>query len=257
VRKELPLSTSQRSVRDFYESFPCGGEEQTGDRRSALLPWWVETLALDKAEGRVLEIACGTGLDLAFLAESADEAVGLDGAQRPLRVAERRLEGRTNVRFSVGDAARLPFRDESFDGIWCIGALHHMPAWRQAVAEAGRVLRPGGTFRFLVYRRWALQTLVFAIGHTLRPLAKRRLGSDKAVGRRTASIAEFTLLPVVHLFPEQTWLQEVRTNGMQIEHVERRDAWFPLDRVIPGLAKSDALSQQLGRSLIVEACKAA
>ena len=257
MRKELPLSTSQRSVREFYESFPCGGEEQAGDRRSALLPWWVDTLALDKAKGRVLEIACGTGLDLGFLAECADEAVGLDGAQRPLRVAERRLGARTNVRFSVGDAARLPFRDESFDGIWCIGALHHMPAWRQAVAEVGRVLRPGGTFRFLVYRRWALQTLIFAAGHALRPLAKRRLRSDKAVGRRTASIAEFTLLPVVHLLPEQTWLREVRTNGMQIKHVERRDAWFPLDRAIPGLAKSDALSEHLGRFLIVEAQKAA
>ncbi len=257
MRKELPLSTSQRSVREFYESFPCGGEEQAGDRRSALLPWWVDTLALDKAAGRVLEIACGTGLDLAFLAESADEAVGLDGAQRPLRVAERRLEARANVRFSVGDAARLPFRDGSFDGIWCIGALHRMPAWRQAVAEVGRVLSPGGTFRFMVYRKWALQTLVFAAEHALRPLAKRRLGSERAVGRRTASIAEVTLLPMVQMLPEQTWLREVRTNGMNITRVERRDAWFPLDRVVPRLANSDALADRFGRFLIVEAQKAA
>jgi SAM-dependent methyltransferase len=205
----------------------------------------------------VLEVACGTGLDLALLAESADQAVGLDGAQRPLRVAERRLEARTNVRFSVGDAARLPFRDASFDSIWCIGALHHMPAWRQAVAEVGRVLRPGGTFRFLVYRKWALQTLVFAAGHALRPLAEPWLGSNNAVGRRTASIAEFTLLPVVHLLPEQTWLREVRTNGMRIEHVERRDAWFPLDRVLPRLANSHSLDDRFGRFLIVEAWKAA
>jgi SAM-dependent methyltransferase len=204
----------------------------------------------------VLEIACGTGLDLAFLAETADEAVGLDGAQRPLRVAERRLGSRANVGFAVGDAAQLPFREESFDGIWCIGALHHMPAWRQAVAEVGRVLRPGGTFRFLVYRKVALQTLVFAVGHALRPVARRRLESGRAVGRRTASIAEFTLLPVVHLLPEQTWLREIRAHGMDIEQVERRDAWFPLDRVVPRLANSDALADRFGRFLIVEAQKA-
>jgi SAM-dependent methyltransferase len=205
----------------------------------------------------VLEIACGTGLDLAFIAETADEAVGLDGAQRPLRVAQRRLKSRTNVGFAVGDAAQLPFRDGSFDGIWCIGALHHMPAWRQAVAEVGRVLRPGGTFRFLVYRKRALQTLVFAAGHALRPLARRRLEAGNRVGRRTASIAEFTLLPVVHLLPEQMWLREVRTNGMNVERVERRDAWFPLDRVLPRLANSDALADRFGRFLIVEAQKAA
>jgi SAM-dependent methyltransferase len=205
----------------------------------------------------VLEIACGTGLDLAFLAETADEVVGLDGAQRPRRVAERRLGSRTNVGFAVGDAAQLPFRDGSFDGIWCIGALHHMPAWRQAVAEVDRVLRPGGTFRFLVYRKVALQTPVFAAGHVGRPLARRRLEAGKRVSRRTASIAEFTLLPVVHLLPEQTWLREVRTNGMHIEHLERRDAWFPLDRVVPRLANSDALADRFGRFLIVEARKAA
>ena len=204
----------------------------------------------------MLELACGTGLDLAVLAERADQAVGLDAAQRPLGVAERRLNARTNVRFSAGDAAHLPFRDGSFDGVWCIGALHHMPAWREAISEVARVLRPNGTFRFLVYRRWALQTLVFLTGHALRPLVQRRLASTETVGRRTASVAEFTLLPVVHLFPEQTWLREVRANGMRIERIERRDAWFPLDRAIPALSRSDAFSEWIGRFLIVHARKA-
>jgi SAM-dependent methyltransferase len=246
---------SRVSVRQFYEAFPCGGEEEAGDRRSDVLPWWMDALALDRAEGRVLEIACGAGLDLGSLGDGAERAIGLDGAERPLRVADRRLADRANIDLCAGDAAHLPFRDGSFDGIWCIGALHHMPAWRAAVAEAGRVLRPGGTLRFLVYRRWALQTLVFAAGHAMRPFLERRLERRSRVGRRVASVAEFTLLPVVHLLPERTWLDEARRNGMTITRVERRDTWFPLDRLVPRLASGDAFADRFGRFLIVEARK--
>ena len=249
------LSRSRQSVRQFYEAFPCGGEEEAGDRRSDVLPWWVDALALDRAEGRVLEVACGAGLALGSLADGADRAIGLDGAERPLHVADRRLGARANVGLCAGDAASLPFRDGSFDAIWCIGALHPMPAWRVAIAEIGRVLRPGGTLRFLVYRRWALQTLVFAAGHAMRPLVRGPIERRGRVGRRVASLAEFTLLPVVHLLPERVWLDETRRNGMRITRVDRRDAWFPVDRLVPRLSDHDGLADAFGRFLIVEAQK--
>jgi len=43
---------------------------------------------------------------------------------------------------------RLPFRDESFDGIICMNALHHMPDYRATLAEMCRVLRAGGRAAF-------------------------------------------------------------------------------------------------------------
>jgi ubiquinone/menaquinone biosynthesis C-methylase UbiE/glycosyltransferase involved in cell wall biosynthesis len=50
--------------------------------------------------------------------------------------------GRTS--FVGGDGTRLPFHDETFDGIICMNALHHMPDYRATLAEMCRVLRPGG-----------------------------------------------------------------------------------------------------------------
>ena len=49
--------------------------------------------------------------------------------------------GTTAVR---GDAGRLPIRDESVDAAVVLDALHHLPDQRAALAEAARVLRPGG-----------------------------------------------------------------------------------------------------------------
>jgi ubiquinone/menaquinone biosynthesis C-methylase UbiE/glycosyltransferase involved in cell wall biosynthesis len=47
------------------------------------------------------------------------------------------------TRFVVGQGTYLPFADESFDGIICMNALHHMPDYRATLAEMWRVLRPG------------------------------------------------------------------------------------------------------------------
>jgi len=47
---------------------------------------------------------------------------------------------------AVADGARLPFADGMFDGAFCVNLLEHVPAPERLVAEAGRVLRPGGRF---------------------------------------------------------------------------------------------------------------
>jgi ubiquinone/menaquinone biosynthesis C-methylase UbiE/glycosyltransferase involved in cell wall biosynthesis len=48
------------------------------------------------------------------------------------------------TRFVVGEGTSLPFADESFDGIICMNALHHMPDYRATLTEMWRVLRSGG-----------------------------------------------------------------------------------------------------------------
>jgi SAM-dependent methyltransferase len=48
------------------------------------------------------------------------------------------------TRFVVGEGTCLPFPDESFDGVICMNALHHMPDYRATLAEMWRVLRSGG-----------------------------------------------------------------------------------------------------------------
>jgi ubiquinone/menaquinone biosynthesis C-methylase UbiE len=45
---------------------------------------------------------------------------------------------------AIGDITQIAHPDASFDGVFVFGILHHVPAWRAALRELGRVLRPGG-----------------------------------------------------------------------------------------------------------------
>jgi SAM-dependent methyltransferase len=91
--------------------------------------------------GRVLEVGCGTGRWLEELQLSAPCVVGLDRSAGMLGQASHRPG---NARLVVGDAGRLPFPGASYDMVFCVNALHHFGEPRDFIAEAHRMLRPGG-----------------------------------------------------------------------------------------------------------------
>lgn len=97
-----------------------------------------------RARRRVLEIGVGTGLDLGHYA-AATQVTGIDLSARMLAVARERAErlGRA-VDLRIGDAEALGFADASFDSVVISFALSTIPDHRRALAEARRVLVPGG-----------------------------------------------------------------------------------------------------------------
>ena len=109
--------------------------------------------ACSQARGQVLEIAIGTGLNLPFYPADV-ELTGIEISPAMLEITRRRAKslGR-QVKLVVGDAQTLPFSDQSFDTVVCTIALCSIPDDRQAVAEAWRVLRPGGSFVALEHVR--------------------------------------------------------------------------------------------------------
>jgi ubiquinone/menaquinone biosynthesis C-methylase UbiE len=104
--------------------------------------------ALDLRFGQtVLDVGCGPGTDLADLAA----AVGVEGAvigvdRDPGMAAEarRRVADLARVEVRVGDAHALPLPDGSVDRARTDRVLQHLAQPAQAVAELGRVVRPGG-----------------------------------------------------------------------------------------------------------------
>ena len=98
---------------------------------------------------QILDVGCGTGT-LALLVNErwpTVEVVGIDPDPQILEIA-RRKAGRTTtaVRFDLGYADRLPYRDSSFDRVVSSLVFHHLSHETKVLAlrEAWRVLRPGG-----------------------------------------------------------------------------------------------------------------
>jgi SAM-dependent methyltransferase len=89
---------------------------------------------------RILDVGCGTGNDLRFLSRFGS-VTGLDFHERA--VAACRTQGFDAVQ---GDATALPYPDHSFDIVCSLDVLNGIREDGVAVAEAMRVLRPGGIF---------------------------------------------------------------------------------------------------------------
>jgi len=99
---------------------------------------------------RVLDVGCGTGLDVfiaASLVGARGRVVGLDLSADMLAVARAAAADASlgNVAFEVGSVEALPFDDGSFDVVVSNGALNLVPDKDAAYGEMHRVLAPGGT----------------------------------------------------------------------------------------------------------------
>src|SRR3954451_11463547 len=126
--KEAPRYDRQIS---FFERLLFGGGRE-----------WV----CSQAEGEVLELAAGTGRNLPFYPRGV-RLTAIEFSPAMLEIARdpaRRLGLDADLR--LGNAEALEFPDESFDTVTCTLSLCTIPDDRAAVAEAARVLRPGGRF---------------------------------------------------------------------------------------------------------------
>ncbi len=90
----------------------------------------------------VLEVGCGAGLGLGWLARRARRVTGADYTASSLALARRHYNGR--VPLLRLDAAVLPFRDQCFDVVVLFETLYYLPRPGAFVAECARVLRGGG-----------------------------------------------------------------------------------------------------------------
>jgi ubiquinone/menaquinone biosynthesis C-methylase UbiE len=121
----------ERSVAEAYDETRAASPSVLGPLRECLA----------RAPGRRLaDIGGGTGNYAAALRD-------LDGFNPLVVDLSREMLGRAEAKglaTLVADAQALPLPDASFDAVTMISMLHHVPDWRAAVAEARRILRPGG-----------------------------------------------------------------------------------------------------------------
>lgn len=102
-----------------------------------------------RPEKRLLEVGCGTGANIWFLAREGFDVTGIDGSKNGIEKAKARLaKENLKAQFFVGDILKLPFNDACFDGVIdceCIYANSYKDS-QLIMKEIYRVMKPGAVF---------------------------------------------------------------------------------------------------------------
>lgn len=127
------------------------------------------------APGHVLDIASGDGVLAELLAPYAREYICIDASARVVNAASERLRRFANVQVREGDMHALPFTDDYFDLVVLMHALTYSTQPAVAVAEAARVLRPGGRLLLCSLAEHPHRAAVEAYGHVNLGFADKTL----------------------------------------------------------------------------------
>lgn len=95
--------------------------------------------------GSIVDLGSGTGFLAIEIAKRAPgtQVYGIDLSRQMVKIAEKHAEGIENVQFRFGDAANLPFENDSVDFIVSTGSLHHWKRPAKVFDECYRVLKNG------------------------------------------------------------------------------------------------------------------
>jgi len=96
-------------------------------------------------KGTILDFGSGTGYLAIEIARKAPglQVCGIDLSRKMVKIARRYARGVDNAQFVFGNAAKLPFKDNSIDLVVSTGASHHWKTPRLVFEECYRILKPG------------------------------------------------------------------------------------------------------------------
>lgn len=103
---------------------------------------------------RVLDLGCGNGRVRQIFQDIDIDYTGVDASEKLIKIARKNYP---NARFQVADALSLPFPNNSFDKVYSIAVLHHIPSEElrlQFLKEAKKVLKSEGLLVLTVWNLW-------------------------------------------------------------------------------------------------------
>jgi SAM-dependent methyltransferase len=195
---------------------------------------------------RVLDIGCGVGGDVINLAEivgPAGLAVGIDASAVMIEEARRRQPADRPVRYEVGYAHALPFDDGSFDAVRFDRMLMHVPDVRAALAEAVRVLVPGGRL-VATEPDWDTMTIASDDLETTRAVVFATTDSfpNGTVGRHLPGIASSLGLVAI----------EVGLQGIVFDRFRLADEFWQLRAAVRFAVERGTLKQERAQAWLEE-----
>lgn len=128
----------------------------------------------------VMEVGCGSGRFLKYLGDKAGFLVGVDPSHA-IYAADNLLGPKENVMLVKASANDLPFADESFDFVYSIGVLHHIPDTAKAMKACVDKVKQGGYFFTYLYYNLDNRGFLFRSVFNLSTLLRR--GVSKLPGK--------------------------------------------------------------------------
>ncbi len=135
---------------------------------------------------KVLDLGCGYGIDAYNLTHFADSVVGADIDLHP---QWNQFRGK-KLKFIKGNSSNLPFKDNSFDGVYLKDLIHHVDNIDKTLSEIKRVTKPGGN-------------IVIVEGNRYNPIFY--LYATKIRGHDHFTQSEFKSM-ILNLFPSVNFL---------------------------------------------------
>jgi ArsR family transcriptional regulator len=144
----------------------------------------------------VADLGCGTGARAAILAPHVRQVIGVDASEEMLDAARERVGAMMNIELRKGTLEALPISADSVDAATFMLVLHHLPSPAVALAEAGRILKPGGRVLIVDMAPHEKEEYRQQMGHVW-------LGFSEEQMKKMLTTAGFTHVKV-HAFPPAT-----------------------------------------------------
>jgi tocopherol O-methyltransferase len=159
---DSPAEKQKNAIRNFYDRLSPHFRElwgphlhdgfyQTGketrEKAQEQLVEFLASIAGIPSGSRVLDVGCGMGATSVWLAQNLScEPTGITLSPRQIEMAqELAASAGVNASFLLMDAENMVF-DKTFDALWMVGVLGHLPSQQGFVRIAGTLIRPGGRF---------------------------------------------------------------------------------------------------------------
>ena len=145
----------EMTAEEWQDSYRKEGEAHWLDNKehSPLADDLIKYIKTENIENPViLEIGIGSGVDSNYIASHNIKVIGIDVAESAVTRAKKIYKNNSNVTFKAGDAEKLDFKDDYFDAVYSVAAIHSTPL-EDSLSEIHRVLKPGGIAKLFLYTK--------------------------------------------------------------------------------------------------------
>jgi ArsR family transcriptional regulator len=199
------LARRRAKSEEFFASAAGDWDRLRGDLFGDTFYLW-GVLGLIDPNLVVGDLGCGTGQLTEVVAPYVRQVIAVDSSTDMLDAARHRLEGARNVDLRQGDLEGLPIAEGELDAAMLSLVLHYSPSPGRALAEVGRVLRPGGRVLVVDMLPHERENYRQQMGHVW-------LGFGEAHMRRLLGDAGFGDVRIVSLPPRRPRYEDVLASG--------------------------------------------